>query len=82
MSLWILIALLAVPMAAGSLLHAAAFMLVVAAVVNIFSALRRGIAPGFPGKPLRRHAKLALPALAVLAADGVLYMLTTGVVPV
>ena len=72
---WILIPLVAIPLAAGSLLHAAAFMLAVAAVANTAHSFRRRLGPGFPGRPLRRHAKLAVPALAVLAADSVLIWL-------
>lgn len=79
MTTWILAALALLPLAAaaGSLLHAAAFMLCVAGFANVAHTARRKPVPGFPGRPARRHAKLAVPALAVLAVDVALLWLAT-----
>ncbi|BBD07384.1 hypothetical protein [Desulfovibrio ferrophilus] len=74
----ILLILAVIPLVAGSLFHAVAFMLAVAALVNLVSRVRRGMETGFPGTPLARHAKLAVPALAVLAADAALLWLAAG----
>ena len=80
MTSWILIALVALPLAAaaGSLLHAAAFMLAVAGFTNVAYATRTGEGSAFPGRSFRRHVKLAVPALAVVALDATLVWLATG----
>lgn len=74
----ILLICLAIPLVALSLFHAAAFMLAVAAVVNVVLCVPRGLKSGFPGPVFTRHAKLAVPALAVIAVDAGLLWLAAG----
>ncbi|MFK4765592.1 hypothetical protein ACI3L3_12560 [Desulfobaculum sp. SPO524] len=63
--------LMGLGLAVGSVLHGMLFILLVAGGVHFSGVLIRRSATGgaFPGGCMVRHAKLALPALGVLAAD-------------
>lgn len=60
----------AMALVAGAMLHAITFMLLISGIVYGVGKIRRSEAvAGFPGNVKIRHAKLAVPALAVLIAD-------------